>query len=195
MVETITPVVYGGRNRSYWFGVTLHTFGATLSAAALGLLLGGLGALLGAPWDGGGWWLLVAVAAAYALREWFRFPIPLPDLDRQVPAWWRTFYSPGVAAFLYGLGLGVGFVTFLSFGTFVAVAVGAFLSGDPLLGALITAPFGLARGLSILVAVHNLEGREDSGIRDVLEEMALGHAPRYVNAAVLSTIAIGAALI
>jgi hypothetical protein len=53
----------------------------------------------------------------------------------------------------------------------------------------------LARGLSILVAVHNLDGREDSGIRDVLEEMALGQGPRYVNAAVLTTIAIGAALI
>ena len=155
----------------------------------------GSGAVLGAPWDGTGWWLLAAVAGAYALREAFGLPVPLPDLDRQVPDWWRTFYSPGVAALLYGLGLGVGFVTFLSFGTFVAVAVGAFLSGDPLVGAAITAPFGLARGLSILVAVHNLEAREDSGIRDVLEEMALGNTPRFVNAAVLLIIAIGAVLI
>ena len=195
MVETITPVVYGGRNRKYWIAVSLHVVGATLSATVLGLALGGLGALLGAPWDGAGWWILAAVAAAYFLREAFRVPVPLPDLDRQVPDWWRTFYSPGVAALLYGLGLGVGFVTFLSFGTFVAVAAGAFLSGDPLLGALITAPFGLARGLSILVAVHNLDAREDSGIRDVLEEVALRDTPRFVNAAVLLTIAIGAALI
>ena len=195
MVETITPVVYGGRNRSYWTAVALHTLGATLSAGALGIVLGGLGALLGAPWDGSGWWVLVAVAAAYALREAFGLPIPLPDLDRQVPDWWRTFYSPNVAALLYGLGLGVGFVTFLSFGTFVAVAVGAFLSGDPVLGAAITAPFGLARGLSILAAVHNLDGREDSDIRDVLEEMAVRDSPRFINAAVLFAIAIGATLI
>jgi len=195
MVETITPVVYGGRNRSYWTAVAFHTLGAGLSAGALGLVLGGLGWLVGAPWDGSGWWVLVAVAAAYALREAFGLPIPLPDLDRQVPDWWRTFYSPNVAALLYGLGLGVGFVTFLSFGTFVAVAVGAFLSGNPFLGAAMTAPFGLARGLSILVAVRNLEGREDSGIRDVLEEMAVTDSPRFINAAVLSTIAMGATLI
>jgi hypothetical protein len=195
MVETITPVVYGGRNRHYWTAVALHVLGATLSAAALGLVLGGLGALVGAPWEGGGWWALAAVAAAYLLREALGVGVPLPDLDRQVPDWWRTFYSPGVASFLYGLGLGVGFVTFLSFGTFVAVATGAFLTGDPLLGAAITGPFGLARGLSILVAVHNLEGREDPGIRDALEEMALTNTPRFINAAALLTIAIGAALI
>ncbi|MGH2753680.1 MAG: hypothetical protein ACRDLB_04540 [Actinomycetota bacterium] len=194
MVETITPVVYGGRNRTYWTAVIVHTLGATASAAVLGLVLGGAGAILGAPWDRAGWWVLAAVAVVYALREGIGLPVPLPDLDRQVPEWWRTFYSPPIAALLYGLGLGVGFVTFLSFGTFAVVAAGSFVAGDPLLGALLCAPFGLARGLSVLAAVHNLGTQEDSGVRDVLEGMAMTRIPRYVNAAALAAIATGVAL-
>jgi hypothetical protein len=147
MVETIAPVVHGGKNRSYWTAVLLHTLGTTLSAAAFGAVLGFVGSLLGAPWGTAGLVALAVVAAVYAARELFNLPIPLPDLDRQVPEWWRTFYSKNVAAFLYGLGLGVGWLTYLSFGTYVAVMTGAFISGDPATGALICGAFGLARGI------------------------------------------------
>ena len=40
-------------------------------------------------------------------------PVPVPQLRRQVPDWWRTFFPPHVAAFLYGIGLGPGFLTYL----------------------------------------------------------------------------------
>ena len=63
MVETITPVVHGGRGRR-WIGLlALHATGATLVAAAFGAVLAALGALLDAPWDVG----LAFVAAAAAL--------------------------------------------------------------------------------------------------------------------------------
>ena len=149
MVETIAPVVHGGRNRSYWSAVFFHTLGATISAALFGAFLGGLGDVLGAPWGNGGLIALAAIAAIYAARELFGLPIPLPDLDRQVPEWWRTFFSKNVAAFLYGIGLGIGFLTYLSFGTYVAVMTGAFISGDATTGAVICAAFGLSRSLAV----------------------------------------------
>src|SRR5690348_9285810 len=115
MVQTITPVGHGGRAR--WAGsVALHALGATLSAAALGGALGALGMALGAPWGAAGFAAVATVAAAFAARELLGVPIPLPNLRRQVPEWWRTFFSRPVSSFLYGLGLGVGFLTYLSFG-------------------------------------------------------------------------------
>ena len=186
MVETITPVVHGERRRPYLLSVLLHTLGATVTAAAFGALLGGIGALLRAPWGAAGAVGVLAVASLYLLREGAGLPIPIPDRHRQVPAWWRTFYSPPVASLLYGVGLGIGFLTFLTFGTFVAVAVGALASGDPLLGALFCAPFGLARGLSVLVGAAG-----DRGVSG-LDDLASTPWPRLVNAAALAAVAVAA---
>src|SRR5687767_10152948 len=105
MVETITPVVHGRRS-SYFLSVTLHAFAATLTAGATGILLGLIGKLLGAPWGTAGFVGLAVVSFVYAAREGARLPIPLPNARRQVPEWWRTFFSPPVAATLYGAGLG-----------------------------------------------------------------------------------------
>ena len=188
MVETIAPVVHGGRTTSYYSSVVLHTVGATLTAAGLGFLLGASGAVFGAPWGTAGLLAVAIVAAFYALRELARLPLPLPDLDRQVPDWWRTFFSPNVAAFLYGTGLGIGFLTYLSFGTLVPVAAAAFVSGDPLPGAALMAPFGAARGLSVLVAARRNTTPEE--VVDVLGRPRPRALGRAVNGAALVAIGI-----
>lgn len=185
MAETITPVVHGGKRRPYLLASALHVLGATATAAALGVALGAAGALLGAPWEATP--LVVAGAAGlYFLREAFALPIPLPDRKRQVPEWWRTFYSPSVAAFLYGAGLGVGFLTYLSFGTFAVVMAGAIASGDPLAGAVLCGAFGIARGLAVVAVTWN--GPAD------LEDVAGSRGPRLANALTLAAVAVGAVL-
>jgi hypothetical protein len=147
MVETITPVVRGGHAR--WRGtLTLHAAGAAATATALGALLGWMGGLLGAPWGRSGLLAVGAVAVLYALGELTPLRVPVPQLRRQVPDWWRTFFGRQVAAALYGAGLGVGFMTYLAHGTFVVVAFAAVASGRTLIGALLVAPFGLVRGVS-----------------------------------------------
>lgn len=190
MVETIAPVVHGGRRKSYWGSVALHSVAATAAAAAVGALLGAAGMGLRAPWGATSFVALASIAALYALRESFRLPIPVPDRHRQVPEWWRTFYSPPVAATLYGLGLGVGFLTYLSFGTYVAVAAAALLFGDPLLGAALCAPFGLARGLSVVAWSLGTSSPNDTLVR--IENLSNTKAPRVVNALALGAIAIAA---
>jgi len=187
MVETITPVVHGGKRGSYALSIFSHTLGATVAAAAFGAVLGGLGSLLDAPWEQAGLVALVVVAALYFVREAFGFPMPVPDRHKQVPEWWRTFYSPPVASLLYGFGLGIGFFTFLTFGTYVAVTAGALVSGDVWQGILICAPFGLARGLSVLVGAM---GRGASP----LDDLADTPWPRVANAVALGAIVLAAAL-
>jgi len=147
MVETITPVVYGGRTR-WAVALTLHVVGATVTAALFGAALGATGVFLEAPWGRAGMVALAAVAVVYAVGELPRVTATVPQLRRQVPDWWRGFFSWPIAATLYGAGLGVGFFTFLSHGTLVVCAFAALASGDALLGAAIVGTFGLTRGLS-----------------------------------------------
>src|ERR1044072_7545809 len=110
MVETITPVVHGG-SRGRWGTVfALHVLGATIAAATFGALLGGAGSLLGAPWGAAGIVAVSALAGLYLARELLGVRVPVPQLKRQVPEWWRTFFGPSASSFLYGLGLGVGFL-------------------------------------------------------------------------------------
>ena len=185
MVETITPVVHGGRRTPYWTSMMLHVVGATTAAGAFGALLGGVGDLLGAPWGASGLGVLSAIALLYALREGLKLPVPVFDRHRQVPEWWRTFYSPAVAALLYGLGLGVGFFTFLTFGTFVVVTAGAFLSGNAATGALLSAPFGLARALSVLVTSRVTTAEDAARVVERIDRAGNTAAPRLANALVL----------
>src|SRR5215211_7385123 len=128
MVDTITPVVHEGRRGKWLVSVVLHTLGATAAAAFIGLILGTIGLVLDNTVDAEIRVAIIGVLAlVYCAREAFKLPIPIPDRHKQVPEWWRTFFSPPVAAFLYGVGLGVGFFTYLLFGTFVVVSAAALL--------------------------------------------------------------------
>lgn len=184
MVETIAPVVHGDRRGRYRITLLLHALGATVAAALVGTLAGTIGMLLGAPW---GIWSFVAVgcvAVIYAVREITGVKIPIPDRHRQVPLWWRSFYSAPAAGFLYGLGIGVGYLTYLSFGTYVAVTAAAVAWGSPLLGAMLTAPFGLGRALSVALANRRAGEDRPSGV-DRIDELAESRWPHLVNGVAL----------
>ncbi|MGH2734392.1 MAG: hypothetical protein ACRDKZ_02335 [Actinomycetota bacterium] len=188
MVETISPVVHGGRTKSYWGSVVAHVAGATLASGLFGIALGSLGALLRAPWSEIGTVLIASVAALYALREAFRLPIPIFEKRSQVPEWWRDFYSPPVASFLYGAGLGIGFFTFLTYGTYVVVCVAAVAAGDPLIGALCCGSFGLARSVAVVIAAG--ERGTTGAVVDRLDRVGASNGPRAANVFALATVAL-----
>jgi hypothetical protein len=191
MVETITPVVHGGSRERWGISLALHAFGAAVAAAIVGSLLAGAGALVGAPWGVPGAVLVVVAAALYVARE-LGAPVPVPQLRRQVPDWWRTFFPPHVAAFLYGLGLGPGFLTYLGHGTVVVVAVAAFASGRPLLGAAVLAPFGLARGLGPVLAFGVRSPGDAAALVERLDRSASKARWRVANALALSMVLVAA---
>jgi hypothetical protein len=195
MVETIAPVVHGGRRSRWWVSVALHALGATLAAATLGAVMGGFGALVGAPWGRAGLLAVAAMAGLYAAGELTRLKAPIPDRRRQVPEWWRTYFPAPAASFLYGLGLGVGFLTYLGHGTLVAVAVAAVATGDPLVGAVLVAPFGLARGLSVVGSRRGTSGTAIGAAVDRLERLAQTRAPALANGIVLVVLGMTAAVV
>ena len=185
MVDTIGAVVHGQSKRRSASVIVLHFLGAVITASMLGAVLGALGALLGAPWGRSGIALVAGVAVLYLVREMFDAPIPIPEWRRQVPSWWRDFYSPPTAALLFGAGLGVGFLTFLTFGTFVAVAFAAVAGGDPLLGAALCAPFGAAR--AVAVAIASLDETRQRSV-----SLGEGRVPAALNALALAAVPVSA---
>jgi hypothetical protein len=192
MVETISPVVYGTRTR--WLGaLALHAAGAVATAAAFGAAVAAAGALLGAPWGRAGGTIVAGVAILYLVRELTGARIPIPQLRRQVPDWWRTYFGRPLAAFLYGAGLGVGFLTFLGHGTLVVVTVGVASTGRPLLGALLMAPFGVARGLAPLIGARSKEPEDGSRLVDRLSSTS-GRLRTGLNAAALLGVGVAAAV-
>ena len=189
MAETITPVVHGGSRSAWGVSLAAHVLGAALSAAALGAVLGAFGALLGAPWGAAGLLVVAAAAAVYLAAE-LGARIPLPQLRRQVPDWWRTYFPPWAAAFLYGIGLGPGFLTYLTHGTLVAVAVAAAATGSPLLAAAIVMPFGVARGLTVVVAYDVLTPAEGASLVERLSRWSSQIGWRLANAIALGAVAV-----
>jgi methylamine utilization protein MauE len=185
MVQTITPVVHGGRRSRWQTTVALHALGAGVSAAAFGAVLGTGGSVLGAPWGREGAFLVGGLALLYAAGEIVGFPVPIPDRRRQVPEWWRSSFSFNASAFLYGLGLGIGFLTYVRYGTLVAVSAAAIASGDPLIGAALMAPFGVARGLSVAVVWSGTSAERVQRVFDHLGSLAEGPMPRIANTALL----------
>jgi hypothetical protein len=193
MVETITPVVHGGRAR--WLrAVALHVLGAGTTAALFGALLGWTGSLLGAPWGRAGAVAVAVVAIVYALGELPPTSVAIPQLRRQVPDWWRTYFGPSVAAFLYGAGLGVGFLTFLAHGTLVVVAAAAIAIGEPGWGAVIVGAFGIARGAAIVVSGSITTHDEGATVLDRLLARS-DRARRRANGLALVALAIVASWI
>jgi hypothetical protein len=193
MAEAIAPVVHGGSRRGWGTALLLHVLGATISAGAFGVALGAAGRWLGAPWGSAGPIAVAALAVLYAARDLFGLPIPVPSLRRQVPDWWRTYFSPNVAALLYGLGLGMGFLTYLRHGTLVVVTAGAVVSGGPWAGAAAVGAFGLARGIAVAA---NRSGSTDAALARVMERLrhlALGRGIRWANGG--SLVAVGAAAV
>ncbi|MEX0832586.1 MAG: MauE/DoxX family redox-associated membrane protein [Actinomycetota bacterium] len=195
MVETITPVVYGGNRRRWAGAVVLMTLGATASGALLGALLGLAGAAAGAPWGKAGFAAAAIVAAAYLLREVAGLKVPLVQARRQVPEWWRTFFSPYTAAALYGTGLGIGFFTYVSFGTLVAVAALVVTTGDAAIGALALGSFGLARGLTVTLASRATTGESIRALVDRIASFGRTRVPSLANAAALFGVGAVAAVL
>ena len=181
MVETISPVVHGAR--TWLISLLAFSAGAVTSGALLGLALGLLLPTAGAA-------ALVAVAllaGLYALRELGLVRLGVPQRRAQVPEIWRERYPQPVAALLYGLGLGVGFGTYMPVATLMVVAAGVVAFAAPAAGAFTLAAFGLGRALVLVASTRGLRSYEGAtGRIEGMAGWASGGRLRRLNAAALA---------
>jgi hypothetical protein len=161
-IDTIGPTGHTGGRR-----ITLAACATFLpGAVAGGLLTFGVLALLGQVLHGAGGRAAYVVAAAIALFAAIleaRGTRIVPQIRRQLPEHWRRVMPMPLAAALYGVLLGLGFTTFvLSFGVWALAGV-SLAVGDPSLGLLLGAAFGIGRAIPIVVLAP-MSG-SDSGLR------------------------------
>ncbi len=167
MVGTILPIVYGERQQGKQpVALRLHTIGYLLGAAGIGGLLGTLGAAL--PWQAShtsrGFVVLIVtgfVSLLYSAHELSLFRVPAPQCRWQVSAAWRSQLPSSLAALSYGLGLGFGLATRIPVSTYYPAAIWAVLVGNPVLGALGMAMFGLGRAIPLLFMAWLLDTNEE----------------------------------
>ena len=162
MVETIGPTGHTGGRR---------TTIAALASFVPGALLGGVAtfgalAIAGSLLHGAGGRIAYAVAAAIALLAAVAEARGLrivPQIRRQVPEHWRRVMPLPLAAFLYGVLLGLGFTTFvLSFGVWALAGISLAL-GEPSAGIAIGLAFGAGRALPVLALAPFCD--REAGIR------------------------------
>jgi hypothetical protein len=183
MVETIVPVVHG--IRSWIVSLIAFASGALLTAAAVGLALG-----VALP-TGGSTALLAAglVAVVYAIGELGLVRLPSPQLRRQVPERWRERYPQPVTGFLYGVGLGLGFVTYLPVATLVVVCAGVALVAGPLGGAAVLSGFGIGRACVLAASTWGVRSYEcATGRVETMAGWAAGGRLRRANGLALALL-------
>jgi hypothetical protein len=150
VIDTIGPTGHTGGRRT-----TLAACAAFLPGAIAGgvLTFGSLAALGGLVHGAGGraaCLVAAAIALLAALLE-VRGTRIFPQIRRQLPEHWRRMMPMPLAAALYGVLLGIGFTTFvLSFGVWALAGI-SLAVGDPALGLVLGACFGLGRAIPILV--------------------------------------------
>ena len=113
----------------------------------LGMFLGLLGSLLpiGPDRESLKASLIGFMSLLYALHELRLFSLPFPQRQRQVPENWRHRYHPYATAILYGILLGLAYITFVPVATLYVVTAAVIVRGSPIFGALLFGLFGLGR--------------------------------------------------
>jgi hypothetical protein len=190
VIDTIGPTGHTGGRRT-----TVAACAAFLPGAIVGgLITFGSLAACGDLLHGAGGRASYMVAAAISLLAAgleVRGTRIVPQIRRQLPEHWRRVMPMPLAAVLYGVLLGIGFTTFvLSFGVWALAGV-SLAVGDPELGLILGACFGLGRALPI-VALAPLAG-SPSGIRAtelICERPAVYRGLRRGDAAALAAAAL-----
>jgi hypothetical protein len=146
----VDSIARGGTGRRSVVAIACATFAA--GALVGGVVTFGALSLLGAALEGAGAAVpvAVAIACAAALGEARGVRI-VPQVRRQVPEPWRRVLPLPLAAWLYGILLGLGFTTFVLTLAVWALAGISVALGNPALGVVVGVGFGIGRALPVVV--------------------------------------------
>jgi hypothetical protein len=154
--------VHRNQARSSWVkkGI-VFTSGSLVMGLVAGAVLGYSGSLVPRDVRLGLGTLLAFAAVACGLVEVAGRRIRPPQWNRETPQRWM-YAGPLRAALRNGLTLGLGLTTRIGFVLWYAVPVGAFLTGDPVFGAVIYATYSLTRGITpwIMISWQRLYGQQ-----------------------------------
>lgn len=153
MIGTITPLVeVADGSRRHRMVLLAYTAGSVTAAAVMGSLLGEFGRLLGGPWSWGRS-ALVILTIGLAAIELGMIRRPAPLIRRQTQKLWTDRFGHVTSAVLWGIDLGFGLTTRVTFASYWSLVAAAIALG-PEKGAFLMAGYGAGR--AILVATGPL---------------------------------------
>src|SRR4029079_8098089 len=148
---SIHPLGERARGQSFAVTVTAYTIGSVVGAATFGAVLGALGvAVFGDGGDAARLGILAGAAVLAALVD--RSGRRIPSWHRQVNEDWLTEYRGWVYGLGFGLQLGLGVVKIVTTAAVYLTWAGAFVVASWLLGLTVSAAFGLARAVPLLLS-------------------------------------------
>lgn len=150
MIGSISPLVKEAHGKKIWtLAVGAYAIGSVLASGAVGGLASLLGTLVGVAWPGDSK-LLAGVAALATVIELTGNRIPGPLPKRQTKRRWRYRYGPNLSAFFWGIDLGLGVTTRVTFASYWVLLFACVALADPVAGIVLLGSYGLGR--AILVA-------------------------------------------
>ncbi len=157
-----------------WFrSVLAYTVAGCLSATLVGMVLGTIGRWLGGEVPGAtAFYLIGFLSLVLAAREWRWISFGLPERKRQTEKFWAHEFGFVMASAMWGLHIGLGFATRVTYGGFWILVAATLAVGDPLYGAVMMLLYWLGRALPVWVAPALLKSRSDAV---ELPEAILGH--------------------
>lgn len=144
---------------SSWFAkAVVFSLAASLSGALLGAALGWLGSLISVDVRTAVATLGGMAAILVGISELTGHRIGLAQCDRETPQKWiHTGALPW--ALRNGVALGTGVFNRIGFWLWYAIPIGAFLSGSPLLGAVVYGAYSCTRGMAVWPIMYILGPR------------------------------------
>jgi hypothetical protein len=132
--------------RSWISKAVVYSLSSALAGLVTGAVLGAVGSLLPLDFRLAAGSILAVIAIAVGGLEFFGRRVQLPQFDCETPQRW-VHRGPLRWATRNGLTLGFGATSRIGFWLWYVVPLGAFLLGDPRLGAIIYGTYGLVRAL------------------------------------------------
>ena len=153
-ISLLRPTGRGPRAVLNWLPTfAMHGLGYAAGAVILGTLLGAIGAIAGFTGFGTGFGLgvLALIGMAYGAHQLDLLRLPYPQRRAQVPHDARNRFPKWVVGGLYGLSLGLDYLTYVQTPLLYMMTAAAILTGNIPAAILIIALFNLGRYLPVAV--------------------------------------------
>jgi len=108
--------------------------------------------MIGEAVRGPAFYITTSIGLILTAKEWNILSFNLPERKRQTEKFWAHEFGFIGASLLWGLHIGLGFFTRITYSGFWLLAAIALASGDPFFGAELMSAYWLGRVLSVWVA-------------------------------------------
>jgi cytochrome c biogenesis protein CcdA len=139
----------------------------------MGAALGIIGkCVIGEAVRGPAFYITASIGLILAAKEWNVLRFNLPERKCQTEKFWVHEFGFVGASLLWGLHIGLGFFTRITYSGFWALVAITLALGDPVFGAVLMSAYWLGRVLSVWVAPLLLKPKTECG---ELTDAILGH--------------------